>query len=438
MITVEYLNDQPSSTYNPSTPYNTGNAWLWAIPSTYTGGWVAYHYIFDSNNPTIVTYQGYMYRLKQEVWPSTSNPAIESWAWECINCGESSATTCPPTYTTGYFPLNIAQQNNGNDNTSPVNNTGNGQIVGGMVRLSQERMCQTPLPLYNNDIYLRDACDPYAGLGYYGHADNRNVATPQKRFFADFDIDGPVLYGWNGGALGVRQRENWGTTTGVTTEKIALHWTPSRVYIGTSLIPMPLETYSTILCRNLTNNQTGYYVSGDSTARFFRAYNTETKKDVFNVSGIGNITAHGLFINSTSTTNYDYASKITVKHDLVKAFAIQDKDGNEVFKIWGNGIVNSQRIYAQSFHVRPDGNDISWYDYVFYEDYKLMPIEEVELFVSLNKHLPDIPSERDINESGFDLVEMNALLLKKIEELTLYLIEQNKRINELEQIVVNQ
>ena len=67
-----------------------------------------------------------------------------------------------------------------------------------------------------------------------------------------------------------------------------------------------------------------------------------------------------------------------------------------------------------------------------------MPIEEVELFVSLNKHLPDIPSERDINESGFDLVEMNALLLKKIEELTLYLIEQNKRINELEQIVVNQ
>jgi len=50
-----------------------------------------------------------------------------------------------------------------------------------------------PLPMYNNDIYLRDRCDPYAGLGYYGHAGNSgNVATPQKKYFADHDFS-PVV-----------------------------------------------------------------------------------------------------------------------------------------------------------------------------------------------------------------------------------------------------
>ncbi|MEO1589064.1 MAG: hypothetical protein AAFS00_17435, partial [Bacteroidota bacterium] len=57
---------------------------------------------------------------------------------------------------------------------------------------------------------------------------------------------------------------------------------------------------------------------------------------------------------------------------------------------------------------------------------------EVEAFIKENKHLPDVPSEAVVNSEGIELVEMNATLLKKIEELTLYVIDQNKRIEALE------
>ncbi len=67
-----------------------------------------------------------------------------------------------------------------------------------------------------------------------------------------------------------------------------------------------------------------------------------------------------------------------------------------------------------------------WADYVFENDYKLRTIKEVETFIKENKHLPEIPSEKDIKREGLNLGEMDALLLKKIEELTLYVIQLNK------------
>src|SRR5690606_38938941 len=74
-----------------------------------------------------------------------------------------------------------------------------------------------------------------------------------------------------------------------------------------------------------------------------------------------------------------------------------------------------------------------WADYVFQEDYNLLPLHEVENFIERNKHLPNIPSAEEIvNNGGFELKEMNVKLLEKIEELTLYIIEQNKRIEALE------
>ncbi|RYU94743.1 hypothetical protein [Emticicia agri] len=72
-----------------------------------------------------------------------------------------------------------------------------------------------------------------------------------------------------------------------------------------------------------------------------------------------------------------------------------------------------------------------WPDYVFSPDYKLPSLEDVEQFTKKNSHLPEIPSAKEIESDGQDLGEMNRLLLKKIEELTLYMIEQNKEIKAL-------
>jgi hypothetical protein len=71
-------------------------------------------------------------------------------------------------------------------------------------------------------------------------------------------------------------------------------------------------------------------------------------------------------------------------------------------------------------------------DYVFKKDYKLMPLSEVEAYIQKWSHLPSVPSEKQVLEEGLKLADMNKLLLQKVEELTLYIIEQDKRISELE------
>ena len=73
----------------------------------------------------------------------------------------------------------------------------------------------------------------------------------------------------------------------------------------------------------------------------------------------------------------------------------------------------------------------NWADFVFENDYELPSLESVEKFIKDNKHLPDLPSAEEVLENGTNLGEIDAILLQKIEELTLYLIEINKENQKL-------
>ncbi len=79
-----------------------------------------------------------------------------------------------------------------------------------------------------------------------------------------------------------------------------------------------------------------------------------------------------------------------------------------------------------------------WPDYVFEDDYKLPTLQEVEDHITEKGHLENIPSAAEVTENGIQLGEMNAKLLQKIEELTLYMIEQNKKTEALKIIVTAQ
>lgn len=72
----------------------------------------------------------------------------------------------------------------------------------------------------------------------------------------------------------------------------------------------------------------------------------------------------------------------------------------------------------------------NWYDHVFSENYALMSIIDLEKFINENKHLPDIPTENEVLTDGIQLGNIAGLLLKKIEELTLYTIQQQKLIEQ--------
>ncbi len=94
---------------------------------------------------------------------------------------------------------------------------------------------------------------------------------------------------------------------------------------------------------------------------------------------------------------------------------------NPVYKVDVNGTIRAKEVKVET----------GWADYVFDKEYNLQDLSEVELFINEHKHLPDIPDAKEVEKNGVNLGEMNALLLKKIEELTLYAITQNKKVEEL-------
>ena len=84
-------------------------------------------------------------------------------------------------------------------------------------------------------------------------------------------------------------------------------------------------------------------------------------------------------------------------------------------------------IHAQKVRVTVNAGA----DFVFKENYQLPSLEETETFVREHQHLPGIPSEKEMQEEGLELAEMNIRLLQKVEELTLYTIQQEKEIQAL-------
>ncbi|MEM7298696.1 MAG: hypothetical protein AAF391_10580, partial [Bacteroidota bacterium] len=92
------------------------------------------------------------------------------------------------------------------------------------------------------------------------------------------------------------------------------------------------------------------------------------------------------------------------------------------YKLAVNGTIGSKEVNVE--------NTSAWPDFVFEKDYTLKSLEEVESHIAENGHLPDVPSKEEVAVNGINLGEMDATLLQKIEELTLYLIEQNKRLME--------
>ncbi len=114
--------------------------------------------------------------------------------------------------------------------------------------------------------------------------------------------------------------------------------------------------------------------------------------------------------------------------------------------IYGNGNVSIGEYGDFGYKLMVNGNAIfnkvvvktyPWADYVFHKDYHLLPLDSVAKYIASNNHLPDMPSADSVAKAGIDIGANQALLLKKIEELTLYVIEQKKEIDELKRQVAD-
>lgn len=181
----------------------------------------------------------------------------------------------------------------------------------------------------------------------------------------------------------------------------------------------------------LTVHSSAEYVSrfhhdGTSTISGVRVGKSASYMDIVNLesgSGFGSGTSSGTLPLSTQSS------------DEVDLF-INNSNGNVGI---GTATPDSKLSVNGTIHTKEVKVDLDgWSDHVFKDDYELMNLEEVSTYITENHHLPNIPTESEVKENGINLGEMNAKLLEKIEELTLYVIDlkeenvkQQQEINQL-------
>ncbi|WP_447768510.1 hypothetical protein [Sphingobacterium faecium] len=156
-----------------------------------------------------------------------------------------------------------------------------------------------------------------------------------------------------------------------------------------------------------------------------RGYNISNQDGTERLVAFG---AFGRMDNGVSKINYAYVGR----------------DYNDTFMTFlpngyvGVGTVAPKEMLSVNGNIRAKQIKVettNWPDYVFGENYQLPSLEETEKFIQTNGHLPEVPKASEIEQNGVDLGELNKILLKKMEEMTLYMIDKDKRIQALEETV---
>jgi uncharacterized coiled-coil protein SlyX len=200
------------------------------------------------------------------------------------------------------------------------------------------------------------------------------------------------------------------------------------------------------------NTALGYFVlKGNTTGNYNTAVGGSSGNN--NTTGVQNTflgwnTGSGI---TTGSYNTILGANVTgLAPTLSKNIVIADGAGNRRINVDSAGNVAIGTTDAKGYKLAVNGSSIfervkvkpfiNWPDYVFEDRYVLPPLKDIESFIKKNNHLPEVSSSDEIEKNGIDLGDNQTILLKKVEELTLYVIEQNKiaehqqeQINKLKQ-----
>lgn len=207
---------------------------------------------------------------------------------------------------------------------------------------------------------------------------------------------------------------------------------PTGISVCTGIpVPMNQRSYSdigqgTFYFHKIVNNQTERYFQLNSSGELLTNCSLQVSGTISagTISLSNKVTAPTIAVNNTSVpTNFNFA--VTGKSyfsDFV-GIGTTNLTATSGYKLAVDGGILCEEVKVIS--------NVPSADYVFENGYNLRSLNEVEAFVNENKHLPDVPSAKEFKENGYKVGEMDNLLLQKIEELTLYIIEQQKQIDEL-------
>jgi hypothetical protein len=135
---------------------------------------------------------------------------------------------------------------------------------------------------------------------------------------------------------------------------------------------------------------------------------------------------HSDYSGADITFGYDtypstFVERMRVKGSGAVCIGTTDVAAGYILNVGGKAIAEEMRVQLRA----------AWPDYVFDEGYELPSLESVERFVQENKHLPDVPDAAQVQQEGIMLGDMQTRMVRKIEELTLYLIQQQKELEQL-------
>ncbi|OGS37635.1 MAG: hypothetical protein A2293_16560 [Elusimicrobia bacterium RIFOXYB2_FULL_49_7] len=181
-----------------------------------------------------------------------------------------------------------------------------------------------------------------------------------------------------------------------------------RIGIGTDSAEKDVEIRGDLLISNPVGDAQSYIKAKNNPALLFQV----TKDPLFESRVKIAYANNGLYFN------------------LWDSLGANEIPGVVIFRQSGTVVEAKGVVKATGFKV---GNvSLSVPDFVFGDDYALMNLDSLRSFIECNRHLPNIPSEKEIEKEGIDLTEMNLKLLEKVEELTLYIIKQDERLRKLE------
>lgn len=189
-----------------------------------------------------------------------------------------------------------------------------------------------------------------------------------------------------------------------------------------------LHTTGTVRFAGLTNDNalTRVVVSDGSGNLSYRTASTIGNPNVWALGGNAIGPSSGYFIGTTTSealvfkTNNSEALRITTGGQIAIGGPTIDPH-TYLLAVGGNMIAEKIKLKAVG----------DWPDYVFEKKYQLLSLADVEKYIQQHRHLPDVPSAKDVADNGIDVGDSQALLLRKIEELTLYMIELDKKVNSL-------
>jgi len=234
----------------------------------------------------------------------------------------------------------------------------------------------------------------------------------QSKFF----LEGP------GGGFVIAKDGNLGFGTDEPTEKIHLE--------GKLLIERTANTQSSLQFKHPNNTKDINQPPNSYTSYYWDIY-SDIEGLKFNTISSPNTNppkpVQRVVITSNGSVGIGVANP---KAKLSVAGTVQADNAEIYGRVFAYELSVEGLMCAKEVRVMLSGSPC-WPDYVFSKNYKLMPLQELEQFVNKNQHLPNVPSATSVAENGVELGEMNATLLKKVEELTLYIIDLQKQIDEL-------